>query len=408
MVAYPGEPLNILHTIGLKELYPIIRVHFCVAGSFDETRFEDALMKCAQVVPELFCKYVLADNSFVSVVDDLEGVVYKKLDPDIDISRWDLFMDPQIRVYLNHHGEEADVTIFFSHILTDGAGAKQLLQLLATAYNTGTVEGIVNYQDIDWLRKLLAEHQVEVKKETDHPAKPLTMPKLTSDKEQQIRRTRRLALSKKLTAQLIKTSHKTGVTINDLLMAAYGQAVQRFSATDRISLACPTDMRKFIPGPKELRVANHTSRYNISVHSDVQQPFVQAVRAVHDTMAANKQEFQCLASVKTLVDNYDRYSLAKLQQICEDNYHVRTISYTNFGIVDFAFAGCQISDFDMLGSYRRAPMFQVAVSTYEAQLIFAFAMIGTAEEERVGNVVMLTMKDLLEKYVLKFGENQFC
>lgn len=402
MTVYQGEPLNILHTIGMQELYPIIRINFTVRGKFNQERFEQALLKCGQVVPELFCKYVLQDNSFVPVTSDLTGVLFKGADPDKDSADWDLFNDPQLRVYLNQHHDRVAVTIFLSHILTDGAGAKQLLALLAKAYNGDALAGVKNHQDIDWLRQLLKDHPVAVKPGTDHPAKPLSMPEL-ADHTNQLRRTQFLSLSQGTTAALVKASHNQGVTLNDLFMAAFGQAVQRYSATDQISLACPTDMRQFIPGPRQLRVANHTSRYNIAVPAEPSGPFAETVQAVHQAMAANKQDFQCLASVKTLVDNYDRYLLEELQQICEDNYHVRSISYTNFGVVSFQFAGCTITDFNMLGSYRRAPMFQVAVSTYAGRLTFAYAMIGNDEEARVGNTVMEMMRDLLTNYALKFS-----
>lgn len=402
MTVYQGEPLNILHTIGMKELYPIVRIHFMIQGDFSLDRFKRALFQCSQIVPELRCKYVLQDNSFVSVTDNLTGILFQNVDPDEDSAGWDLFNDPQLRVYLNKKMDKIAVTIFLSHILTDGAGAKQLLALLAAAYNGQSLAGVKNHQDIDWLRQLLKAHPVTVKKGTDHPAKPLAMPTV-ANRVNQCRRTSSLTLSQETTAALVRAGHNQGVTLNDLFMAAFGQAVQRFSATDRISLACPTDMRKFIPGEKQLRIANHTSRYNIAVPSDPDRPFSEAVQAVHQAMTADKEAFQCLASVKTLVDNYDRYSLEKLQQVCEDNYHVRTISYTNFGIVDFRLAGCRITDFNMLGSYRQAPMFQVAVSTYADQVIFAYAMVGTDEEARLGNTVMEIMRDLLTNYALRFG-----
>lgn len=402
MTVYQGEPLNILHTIGMQELYPIVRIGFTVQDGFDQDRFEQALLQCGQVVPELFCKYNLQDNSFVPVTSDLTGVLFKGQDPDTASADWDLFADPRLRVYLNQNHDGVVVTIFLSHILTDGAGAKQLLLLLAAAYNGDSLAGIKNHQDIDWLRQLLRDHPVEVKQGTDHPAKPLSMPRL-ADQAGQRRRTRTLRLDQATTAALVKASHNSGVTLNDLFMAAFGQAVQRYSATDQISLACPTDMRQFIPGPRQLRVANHTSRYNIAVPADPEWPFEKVVQTIHQAMAANKQDFQCLSSVKTLVDNYDRYSLEELQQICEDNYHVRSISYTNFGIVHFQLAETTITDFSMLGSYRRAPMFQVAVSTYADQLNFSYAMIGNDEEARVGNTVLAMMRDLLANYALKFS-----
>lgn len=402
MTVYQGEPLNILHTIGMQELYPIVRIGFTVQGGFDQDRFEQALLQCGRIVPELFCKYDLQENSFVPVTNDLTGVLFCGLDPDTASADWDLLTDPQLRVYLNRGQEGSEVTIFLSHILTDGAGAKQLLSLLAAAYNGDSLAGIKNHQDIDWLCQLLREHPVEIKQGTDHPAKPLSMPRL-ADQADQRRRTRTLRLDRATTLALINASHNRKVTLNDLFMAAFGQAVQRYSATDQIALTCPTDMRQFIPGTRQLRVANHTSRYNIAVPADPEGPFEKTVRAIHEAMTANKRTFQCLTSVKTLVDNYDRYSLEKLQQICEENYHVRSISYTNFGVVNFQLNGSLITDFSMLGSYRQAPMFQVAVSTYADQLNFSYAMVGNDEEARVGNTVLAMMRDLLTNYALKFA-----
>ncbi|MDY3300804.1 MAG: hypothetical protein SOW93_09685 [Limosilactobacillus reuteri] len=55
----------------------------------------------------------------------------------------------------------------------------------------------------------------------------------------------------------------------------------------------------------------------------------------------------------------------------------------------------------MLGTYRKYPMFQVAVSTYSGQINFSFAMLGNDEEERMGKTVILTIMDLLRNFLQK-------
>ena len=67
----------------------------------------------------------------------------------------------------------------------------------------------------------------------------------------------------------------------------------------------------------------------------------------------------------------------------------------------FSFRDCKITDFTMLGTYRKYPMFQVAVSTYSGQINFSFAMFGNDEEERMGKTVILTMVDLLRSFLQK-------
>lgn len=399
MKKYQGEVLNILHTIGMEKLYPIIRVSFSLTGNFDEQRFKKAIMNCCQVVPELLCKYNLNDNSFTPVTNDLTGVWFENIDPDQDSANWDLFNEPQLRIYVNHYQAETQITLLLSHILTDGAGTKQLLYLLSQAYNRGSLNKIKNHQDINWLKKLLNQHQISTNHQVDHPQEPLSLPAIKTLQSPK-RRTGELKLTKDQTSNLVASAHQARVTLNDLFMAAFGRAVQRFSLTDRIALACPTDMRQFISDKKQLRIANHTARYNIDVLAPRDQPFDQVVTSVHDAMTMNKQTLQCLQSVQSLVENANRFSLAQLQQIVEQNYHVRAISYTNFGVIShrFNFGNCQISQFSMLGSYRRMPMFQVAVSTYCDQINFAYAMVGNDQEARLGEIVMLMMRDMLELY----------
>lgn len=404
MEKYKGEPLDILHTIGMDELYPIIRIAFKISGPFKLDKFKKAIMECAKVVPELFCKYELSDNSFVTVTESVDDILFENIDPDKDIANWDLFKDPQLRIYLNK-SKNYQVTIFLSHILTDGAGAKQFLYLLSQAYNTGDLSNVTNHNDIDWLKELLKKHQIKSDRKADHPTHPLSLPRI-SNYEKQVRRTNFFTLDEEESAALIKAAHEAKVTLNDVFMAAFGQAVQRLSFTKKLSLACPVDMRKFIPEKDQVRIANHTSRYNISVDSDLNKPFEVAISNVHKAMQKNKDDYQCLQSVQSLISNYDHEPLKKLQQLVEDNYHVRDIAYTNFGIISekaFNFSGCDISDFYMLGSYRRMPMFQVAVSTYCGKIYFSYAMIGNDREALLGDSVVRSMRDLIRIFYLKHG-----
>lgn len=400
MKKYQGEALNILHTIGMDTLYPIIRISFKVNKTFNVAKFKKAVLQSTTVVPELLCKYNLNDNSFVPVVDDLTQVIFENINPDEDSAKWNLFKDPQLRIYLNKISKGYQVTIFLSHILTDGAGAKQFLYLLSIAYNFNNLEGIVNHKDITWLEKLIEKHPIKSDKKVDHPTKPLSLPRIASGNSP-IRRTNYFKLNKKETAALIKVAADNNITLNDIFMASFGQAVQRLSFTDRIALACPVDMRKFIPGKKQLRIANHTSRYNINVFSDLEKPFAEVVAHVHYAMQENKINYQCLQSVESLIEQYRTHSLKELQQLAEDNYHVRSIAYTNFGIIDenkFKFGKSNISDLYLLGSYRKMPMFQVAVSTYKNEVYFSYAMIGNDQEALLGDSVIRTMRDLIKLY----------
>ena len=55
-------------------------------------------------------------------------------------------------------------------------------------------------------------------------------------------------------------------------MAAYGKAVQQYCGVETISLACPTDMRKFlaVDDQKQLRIQNMTGRYNMQIEAPLE------------------------------------------------------------------------------------------------------------------------------------------
>ncbi|WP_203650279.1 phthiocerol/phthiodiolone dimycocerosyl transferase family protein [Secundilactobacillus yichangensis] len=390
MARYDGEPLNILHTIGLKILYPVVRVSLHFNGLLDRTRFEGALDAVSTVVPELLCRYDLATNQWVQVTDQVSDLILDNVSAiDEHAAHWDLMTEPQLRVYWNQQNGNTVLTLYISHILTDGAGSKQLLYLLAQAYKNGSeaLSGIQNLQDVSWLEQLIKEHPQNEDWQTDHPAKPLLLPKLDASGPVEYH-VGRVALSALETKQLIQATHAAGVTVNDVVMGSFGRIMQQFSGTPALSLACPTDMRQFTQFPKHTtQIANMTSRYNFSFETDVDTPLLDLIQQVHQEMAVRKEQRQCLDSVASLLSQYHSQPLAQLQQTAEDHYHVREIAYTNFGIIDakrLQFGDVSLDDLVMTGGFRRAPMYQIAAGTFDGQLSLAFNMQGTATEKNFG------------------------
>lgn len=402
-----ANPLNILHTIGLKTLYPVIRCQLQVAGQLDIERLRHAVDLTAQVIPELYCRYRLKDNSWEPVVHDARTIVQEVAeDANLDATP-DWFTDPQLRVLVQKKTNAAVITVTISHILTDGSGFKQFLYLLCDCYNRGVlaIQGVTNVVRLDWLQALLKAHpQAEKTANVDHPAKALSLPKLTSRKSGRQPRVSGLRLNASMTAQLLKAAHEQHVTVNDILLATFGKVIQAYNQSNpQIAIACPTDMRQRIhETTTTLRVANHTARYNPQIFSDYREPVRTTVQKMHTAMQALKQRDQFLDSVRTLMNRYESDSLSQLQQIVEDNYHVRAIGYTNFGVIDDArlrFTGAEVRTCLLTGSFREAPMFQVACSTFRNQLSLGFNMIGTDEEVQFGRTLIQSMVVLIQEFI---------
>ncbi|WEV43591.1 condensation domain-containing protein [Lactobacillus sp. ESL0684] len=404
MTIYMGEPLNINHTIGLDTLYPVIRCEIQFESILDRQRFIEAVGAVVKIVPELLCRYQVNTNSFEQVTTNCNDLIkYNVVDPDLDAENWDLMLEPQIRIYWNDRNGQTNLIIYFSHILTDGAGSKQILYLLAMAYSEGpdVLKNVHNYQNIDWLEEMLQDYQPSSVR-SDHPTKPLSLPQLAKEGKQHYC-VGNVCLSQKNTDRLFRASHIAKVTVNDIVMAAFGHVVQRFSGNDTISFACPADMRKFGPKVAGVQVANLTSRYNLSISTSPEESFERLVEHVHQKMLELKHEYQCFDSIKALLDNYKDQPLTKLQEIVQANYHIREIGYTNFGILDsgkLAFTGNKIKRVILTGGFRIAPMFQIAAVTYQQQLHLSFNMIGTESEYAVGLALTQSVADLINNFSL--------
>ncbi len=206
---------------------------------------------------------------------------------------YDLMKEPQLRIYWNKNDQQDVLTFYVSHILTDGAGFKQLLYLIAKAYSNGAsaINSVENKQDVDWLIKLVQQNHRSTGKQTaDHPSAPLELPHLKEGSDTVAQFVGTVQLDTTTVAKLVNKTHQVGVTLNDVFMAVFGKAVQRYGQSDSIALACPTDMRQFIghSEPDVTRVANHTSRYNFDVASAQDESIDDLIMKIHQTMATKK------------------------------------------------------------------------------------------------------------------------
>ena len=398
---YQGEPLDIIHTVGLDTVYPVVRCQIDFAKSLTLNRLANAVQKVSKIIPEIFCRYEIQRNTFIPVTENATNLIRIDVaEPDTDAATWDLMTEPQLRIYWQTVEQKTRLIFYISHILADGAGSKQLLALIARAYRQDqpALTGVVNHQEIDWLIKLVAAHSAS-QRPVDHPAQPLMLPPIKSTEPQKYR-VGSLTLTKKETTNLLSSAREQHVTVNDVVMTAFGRVIQQLAGVERIALACPTDMRPLNPTPVGgYQIANLTSRYNFDVAVAATDSFATIVQKVHAEMAQNKKNHQCFDSIQGLLDQYQHAPLAMLQQTIQANYHMRSIAYTNFGVLnaaDLNFGEVSIESLTITGGFRRMPNFQIAVGTFADRLTLAFNMIGTDAEFDQGLRIAKQMAELIQ------------
>ena len=393
-----ADPLNILHTVGFSAMYPMVRAEISLKYPLDHQRLTTAVTAVAKVVPELMQAYRIKDNEFYDIHADASSVLHFVDQMDESYAgRLDWETQPQWELYVTDH----QLIVYGSHILTDGAGFKQLLYLLCSAYNADGDIDIENHQDISEIKELLRQIPAKPSTNNDHPTQALSLPGLVSDGESRQYAILQQSLTPSQFSQLHQWTHSSGVTINDAIMTAFAKAVQQCCGVSELNLACPTDMRQFLPEDqqKQLRIQNMTGRYNVSVPAALDEEFATTVAKVHEAMDQQKANYTFLESFRTMLTNLDNgASVSQLQKDVESHYHVRGIAYTNMAIVDdtrLQFAGDHVINCILTGGFRTMPHYQICACTFKGRLNLAANVIATEEEKHLAYAVMSLMRQYL-------------
>lgn len=273
-----------------------------------------------------------------------------------------------------------------------------MLNVLAKTYNEDQDCQVKNHTDIEGIRQLLKETAGRKVQNDDHPSAPLELPEIVSDGKERHYRVIHAQLDLAESETLYRRSKEQGVHLNDVFMAAFGKAIQQYCGVGEISLACPTDMRKFLPEgeQKQLRVQNMTGRYNIHVPATLDEPLAETAWNVHRAMDQQKEERAFLESFRSMIGRLDNgASVAELQGEVEKNYHIRVISYTNLAIIDadqLQLGDSVVRDAWISGGFRTMPLYQIAVSTFRRHVNLVANVIGTPTEIQFAKAVMNRMK----------------
>lgn len=393
-----ADPLNILHTVGFSAMYPMVRAEISLKYPLDHQRLTTAVTAVAKVVPELMQAYRIKDNEFYDIHADASSVLHFVDQMDESYAgRLDWETQPQWELYVTDH----QLIVYGSHILTDGAGFKQLLYLLCSAYNADGDIDIENHQDISEIKELLRQIPAKPSTNNDHPTQALSLPGLVNDGESRQYAILQQSLTPSQFSQLHQWTHSSGVTINDAIMTAFAKAVQQCCGVSELNLACPTDMRQFLPEDqqKQLRIQNMTGRYNVSVPAALDEEFATTVAKVHEAMDQQKANYTFLESFRTMLTNLDNgASVSQLQKDVESHYHVRGIAYTNMAIVDdirLQFAGDHVINCILTGGFRTMPHYQICACTFKGRLNLSANVIATEEEKYLAYAVMSLMRQYL-------------
>lgn len=384
-------------------IYPLMYCHMELKGSLDIPRLKRAVSLSGRIVPEILFACNFQKSCFVDLGYTAEDVVVVSTGEAESLLRPDLRKSPQLRIIVSAGEEGQQAVAVMSHILADGAGFLQYLYLLASIYNgEDWHKGVKNERKI---APLLKEIRVLSATEQTRYHSHIKVPPLRP----QEKTSRLFCLNSRIRAddmaKVRRKAKRSGVTLNDVFMTAYGRVIARMTNADAVVLPCPADLRRFHPEMAPVTVANMTGMYRrVAVEIPPGCSFGTTLQQVHLEMLLQRSRRRCFAGIKALDRAFRRAPDILLRELVKAACRPRPVSYTNLGTIDgerLRFRGCALENCYFTGTYRHPPDFQLTISTFRDVCTLNCAFAGASGEGESGQRIL----DQVRQEILDWAES---
>lgn len=339
-------------------------------------------------------------------------VVKTAADPEAEADRLICFRNdertgPQMKIFLVR-GPADDVLCFvINHMLCDAAGFKELLYRLCSVYSrlktepdfrpapeTGPRDARQVLAALGGKRRfLLFFRRYSLGRHDDSIVLGLKGNRGTPFLEVRTVPKDRFLAAKEYAA-------KRGATVNDLILAAYLRALQKFLPGRETAIQCIVDLRKYLPDPHAKRICNLTSNLACDIGADVGADFADTLQRVKSAMDEEKQRDNCLHLVSLLEFVFRIFPFPLLKKAVLKAYRNPPLAMSNIGVLSdrgLVFDGLPVRSAYMSGSVKYRPYFQLAVSTFREEVTLSAAFHGTPEDrDAVGRLLAAVESELPE------------
>ncbi|GEO67730.1 condensation domain-containing protein [Levilactobacillus spicheri] len=397
---YRGEPLDLVPTLNLTRIRPLLECTLSLTHPIDVARLTAAITATQTVVPQIMGRYDYRHNRFeVETATAADVVEEYTASHDPGRVQLDVLAGPQLKVQVIHHADYDRLRIAMGRSLTDGEGFKHYLYLLAAAYDGQDLTSFTNERSG---RKILAYLR--------HPHRPLPQlqalptdppfPQLHGDVHHH---QGEAVISRAESQRLQRQAKAHGVTLNAVLLAAYALALCTLTGKQHLVIPCQVDLRLHGPvsAANVVQVANLTSEIPvpITVHDfdtlgDVVQRIQATVTRLHTDLAYLTPLVEIKRMSRALPPQWVRRLAAK-------DHATAAVSFANFGRVDqsrLRFDGSAVTQVTFAGAYHTMPYFQLTVSGYREAWTLAFRMLGSEPDYQLGIKILKNVVTQLNQW----------
>lgn len=389
-MAYKANALDMIEAIGLPQECPVFYIVLEVKPHLDMEKVRKAVKACEMVVPQFGCGYERKKGMWVPAAEKNMVIVCDTLHFD----GWDLAKGPQLQVQIVHQ-QHSDLLAFgFSHVLCDGQGAKQTVDLWLRSYEG---EDITHMQNI---RNLSAyEMQPFTKVEKRKAVIPWKLPKKNA--QQTERRVHQCAISLQELKQVGRQCH---VSINDVLLCAYAQTIAQISKRDAFSLPCPVDLRPFVKEPLPCTIANFTGDYWITLSDMHTRCWKEIAADIHYQMKQERKRNQDLKTILHTMRFTKYLPNSMIGLLAPIAYQLPPLSFTNLGKLDIQVSGHTLSSVSVITRPRVFPSFQISIITANDTCAFTAHVDGSSIQQKQSERILHTFCAFLHHYAFACGK----
>ncbi len=402
MKEYKAQPLDLMQYINTKYHEPFIHEFIEFESALDAKKFAAALDSLIKAFPLLKCRYDNGNNSFIEnesvtgrdllVTDDTADrthLLTESLDSNERLIKFTLSKNMLV--------------ITVSHLVCDGSGFKKLIYLLCDFYNGkvgGDYSALMNRDFAQLTKRLKISAGMTSKMLFSMIGGYKNTQVYNKTENEQIHLAERY-ISSDIMAKVYAAAKKQGATLNDVFLTAYGRAIGKLYAKNKINIPCTVDLRKYADG--ETGIANLTGTYNLNVKIYESKTFAESLTAVNRAMNKQKQTKNDIAGPALLVSKYEKSPLNKFLSFYGGMNTGAYTDYTNLGKLDeskLKFDGTTVINAIGYSGLNKAPYFQIAVSSFKGETTVSSMFICGESERKKANLLMNAIVDEIQSFTV--------
>lgn len=325
------------------------------------------------------------------------------------LSKTDEAIGPQIKVCLLQSSEDS-LSIVMNHMVSDGAGIKQCIYLLADIYSNMlknpdyapdyVIDGDRSFKKVvseihfsDKLNILL--HNKKDNNQNDNYKFPMSAEAKTSP----------FLLTHEISPERYRKirdfSKKHAATVNDVILTAYFRVLSDMLDMNGKTLGIPImiDMRRYLEDKTFRALTNLSSTVIISAAVSPEEDFCGTLSRVSSEMNAKKNNHLGLNTFLKLDSLFKLLKGTLSHKILRNSLRNPNICMTNIGILaseKLIFAGSPIVNAFIFGSIKYRPHFQLAVSSFNDKMTFCVNLYGSRQDKENFSKFLALMDSELE------------